>query len=71
MARSSSTNGISVLKLNGDKFEKFCEGAGNSCSPGTAVSADTQGMYYIMNYLDSNGTKTYSDGIFVNNKFSK
>lgn len=64
-------NGISVLKLNGDMFDKFCEGPGYTCSPDTTVSADTQGMYYIMNYLDSNGTKTYSDGIFVNNKFSK
>ena len=64
-------NGISVLKLNRDKFDPFCERPGYTCSPDMAVSADTQGMYYIMNYLDSNGTKTYSDGNFVNNKFSK
>ena len=62
-------NGISVLKLNWDKFDEFCDGLGYKCSPSKAVSADTQGMYYIMNYLDSNGTKTYSDGFFVNNNF--
>ena len=67
---SEKENGISVLKLNGDKFELFCEGKGNSCSH-PAVSADSQGMYYIMNYRESDGTKTYSDGIFVNNNFTK
>ena len=67
--KDKNKNGISVLKLNGDKFDKFCEGPGYTCSPGTPVSADRQGMYYIMNYLDSNGTKTYSDGFFVNNNF--
>ena len=66
---SQKDNGISVLRLNGDTFEKFCEGAGNTCS-GAAVSADTQGSYFIMRYSESGGTKTYTPGVYANNAFS-
>ena len=66
---SEEDNGISVLRLKGKIFEKFCEGPGNSCSA-AAVSADTQGLYYVMRYSESNGTKTYTPGVFVNNKYS-
>ncbi len=67
---SEKDNGISVLRLNGNTFEKFCEGSGNTCS-GAAADADTQGMYFVMRYSESDGTKTYTSGVFVDNKFSK
>ena len=66
---SKDDNGISVLRINGNTFEKFCEGAGYFCA-GAAVSPDSQGSYYVMRYSESNGTKTYTPGIFVNNMFS-
>ena len=66
---SEKDNGISVLRLNKNKFEPFCEGPGNSCS-GNLVGADVQGMYYIMRYSESDGAKTYTPGVFVNNKYS-
>ncbi len=67
---SEKDNGISVLRLNGNTFEKFCEGAGNSCS-GALTGADAQGMYYIMRYSESGGTKSCTPGIFANNAYSK
>lgn len=67
--KSDKNNGISVLRLNGDKFEKYCEGKGNSCS-GALVGAGSQGLYYIMRYSESKGIKTYTPGVFANNTYS-
>lgn len=67
---SPKDNGISVLRLNGDKFEKFCEeDTDNSCSS-SAVSEKDQGMYFLMRYTGSGDARTYSEGIFVNNQYS-
>ncbi len=66
---SPEDNGISVLRLNGDNFDLFCEGTGNSCS-GAVTGADAQGFYYIMRYATSDGTNSYTEGVFANNKYS-